>query len=168
MLEGGPENVTVQNVVSRARVSVGSFYARFTGRDQLLSHLRSEAAARDRDRWDRELESLTGEPGLEGRLRGLVGRLVSVDHDRSGSPRSTLNEVGASVLLECREEIRHPDPAAAVELGFAAVEGAVRHRPPGWSDARLGEELIRMWLAYLGHSAAGDTAKGGVDFFHVW
>lgn len=37
--EGGPEHLTVTGVARRAGVSVGSFYARFEGRDELLDHL---------------------------------------------------------------------------------------------------------------------------------
>lgn len=167
LAEGGPENVTIQNVVARARTSVGSFYARFAGRDELLKHLNSEAATRERERWEREFLRLSGEPNLEGRLRALVAQLVSRERDRPGSPGSAVAEAGARVLLECRSEIGHPDPVAAVELGFAAVGGAARHRPSGWSDARLSEELVRMWLAYLGQPSGRSDAEG-VDFFHVW
>ena len=50
--ERGRERLTVQEVVARARVSVGSFYARFAGREELLRYLDDELGSRERNRWD--------------------------------------------------------------------------------------------------------------------
>lgn len=171
MAEGGADSVTVQSVVARAHVSVGSFYARFAGRDELLRHLHTEAASRERTRWESELAGrLTGDVALEARVRAIVALLVSVGPEISAQTLARLHDTAANVLIERRREIRHPDPEAAIEMGYAAVRGAARHRPPGWTDERLNEELARMWLAYLGVGAneAASDKQDGVDYFHVW
>jgi AcrR family transcriptional regulator len=166
--ERGRDGVTVQDVVARARVSVGSFYARFAGREALLSYLDEELAARERGRWDGELGSRIGEDAsLEARIRAVVELLVSaaaVSHETHAHLRTA-----AANALRAGRGIRHPDPDAAFEIGYAATLGAVRHRPPGWSNERLADELVRMWLGYLGAGTnQADEQKGGVDFFSVW
>ena len=53
--EGGPDAVTVQAVVSRARSSVGSFYARFAGKEDLLEHLRERLRTSAESEWSDKL-----------------------------------------------------------------------------------------------------------------
>jgi AcrR family transcriptional regulator len=170
LAEGGPASVTVQAVVARARVSVGSFYARFKGRRDLLEHVLAEAGRREHSRWEAELEPIGDEGTLEQSVRAVIDLLLATPADASRAAHAELHHAAARVLLERRPEIRHPEPEAAIELGYAAVSGAVRLRPEGWTDERLKDELTRLWLAYLGRPNAGrgDDRQGGVDFFEVW
>jgi AcrR family transcriptional regulator len=170
LAEGGPASVTVQSVVARARVSVGSFYARFNGRQDLLDHVLAEAGRRERSRWEAELEPIRNRGTLQESVRAIIDLLLAAPANASQAAHAELHGTAAGVLLERRPEIQHPDPEAAIALGYAAVSGAVRHRPDGWTDERLKDELSRLWLAYLGRPSArpeGDE-RGGVDFFEVW
>lgn len=48
----GPDSVTVAQVVARARSSVGSFYARFQGKDELFLHLAEGLRREALERWE--------------------------------------------------------------------------------------------------------------------
>lgn len=169
--ERGREGLTVQEVVARSRVSVGAFYARFSGRDELLRYLDDDLAARERDRWAGELSRRAGaDAGLEARIRAVVGLLLGSSADLPGQSHEHLRAIAAGAVLGGDSgEILHPDPAAAVDLVYGATLGALRHRPTGWTDQRLADEVVRMWMGYLAGSGEVDgRGPGSVDFFDVW
>jgi AcrR family transcriptional regulator len=164
--QGGPANVTVQGVVARARVSVGSFYARFDSREDLLGHVLAEAARREQSRWESELGDEGARRSLEEGVRAVIDLVLATPASASPAAHAELHRTAARVLLERRGDIRHPNPDAAIELGYAAVSGAVAHRPEGWSDDRLKEELARLWLLYLGGAdSLRRDEQARVDFF---
>jgi hypothetical protein len=81
----------------------------------------------------------------------------------------------ADLLLERRDEIRHPDPDFAVRLGLAAVSGAVETGDPYTGDPFERERLVRegqkLLMGYL--TGRTETEEDGeeeedVDFFDVW
>jgi AcrR family transcriptional regulator len=162
--EKGPEGLTVQEVVARARTSVGSFYQRFSGREELLRHLEGTLAIEQRSRFEERLGSrISAELALPGRIDAIIALLlreptVTAEEDAARA------EVAVAAFLERRLEIRHPDPETAIRVGFAAVSGALREPPPGVDATRLVQELSRLWLWYL---RAGDAAPAP-DFFEVW
>ena len=81
--EGGAGAVTVQRVVRRSGSSVGSFYARFRGKDDLLAYLAHRIWTEATRRWDGAKASVAwGELELEGRVRHAVALLV--DAERGG------------------------------------------------------------------------------------
>lgn len=186
--EQGLDALTVQAVVARAGSSVGSFYARFAGRDELIRHLRDSLGTGAAARWDAALAGrVDPDAPLAARVRAVVE--LAVEGLRADDrPRRALAALGgegarvlerhraervAALLLERSAEIGHPDPGTAVRLGYAAVLGAAgtalapSDAEPG--DARLTDELVRLWLAYLG-ADGGDAVgePGDVDFFDVW
>ena len=55
--EQGVEATTVAQIVSRAGSSVGSFYARFSGKDELVHYLEEKVWSDARARWDGALAS---------------------------------------------------------------------------------------------------------------
>lgn len=165
----GLESLTVQDVVARARISVGSFYGRFSGREELLRYLDEELGAREQGRWEEALRDGQAGAGLEMRVRAIVELLLSSAADVSAETHERLRAAAAGALLAHRREIRHPDPESAVALGYAATLGAARHRPAAWPGDRLAGELARMWLGYLrGGATITEPPKGPVDFFNVW
>ena len=182
--ERGWDGLTVQDVVSLAGTSVGSFYARFSGKEDLLAYVEETVWSRARERWDEQISAQIRQGDLLGdRVRAVVEllleaqgsesvkRLGAVGRDAGGARAFDrhLRDTIAEVLIERSAEIRHPDPLAAIWLGHAAVTGAVRERPQGWEDGMLTEELARLWLSYLGHRESDDRGtESAVDFFHVW
>ena len=184
LAERGLDGLTVQDIVSRAGTSVGSFYGRFSGKEELLAYVEQDVWARATEQWDEQLSARIGQGDSLGERVGTLVQLL-VEAQQSDAVRH-LTMVGSNaeggrafgrhvrdtitrVLLERRAAIRHPDPEAAVWLGHAAVTGAVRERPEGWEDGPLVAELARLWSRYLGGGDADDRGdSGAVDFFQVW
>jgi AcrR family transcriptional regulator len=164
----GADGLTIQDVVTRARTSVGSFYQRFAGKDELLRHLVGAAAARDGARFDDALaERAPATLPLAARVDVVISLLM--EEPPGGASQSALGEAVVRALRSSHREIRHPDPDSAIRIGFAAVSGALRGPPPeGVAGRPLAQELTRLWMAYLG-GVEPDRGRGGaVDFFEVW
>jgi AcrR family transcriptional regulator len=181
--EGGPDAVTVQAVVSRAKSSVGSFYARFEHKDALLAYLRErvrESAAAEwtetvgREAWEASLAGTAAQavallldlrPGYEQRIR-TVDRLVTDGEDDALTHRA-LDELAAR-FLQRREEITHPNPELAVRIALGAVLGVGEHAASaGAVDAdALRTECVHLLLGYL--AGRPREATGSVEFFDVW
>jgi AcrR family transcriptional regulator len=183
------EEVTVAEIVQRARSSCGAFYARFPSKEALLPALY--------DAYSRSLPTETtvwsdpstwGECSLTVRVANMV-RFVIRDyratrlfmrplalyarqnpHAISPENRQLSSEkhrASCAYLLECRDEITHPDPERAVDLIAYFIPAIGREKilfgdaPHARSvqieDAALEEELIRMALAYLGGTPPAGT-----------
>jgi hypothetical protein len=79
-------------------------------------------------------------------------------------------------LQDRQDEMDHPNPGVAIELGYRAVVGGIREameqakEGEGPDDELLGTELARCYLAYLlGEGLADRLEKEGqVDFFDTW
>ena len=171
--EQGQEGLTVQDVVARARTSVGSFYQRFSGKEELLRHLEGALVAEARSRFEGELAAgVSAEASLGAAIDAVVSLLArepALDPALAAAAevdRARADAV-ARVLLERGHEIRHEHPEAAVRTGFAAVAGALRAPPAGVPRAELVRELGRLWRSYLGAGGGGEPEEA-VDFFEVW
>src|SRR5687767_4027133 len=132
--EGGPDAVTVQAVVARARSSVGSFYARFQGKEALLEHLRNHVRTAAETEWSETLEGSSWDaplhtvaaravdllldlrPRCDARIRAAEG-LGPADSESAELRRNALLELSKR-LLERRSEITHPDPELAVRIAL--------------------------------------------------
>jgi len=86
LVEGGPEALTVQELVRRADSSVGSFYARFDGRDTVLRYVQDRFWRRAAERWDAyfaDERARGGSPGAAlARFTRLLVRSTSADRER--------------------------------------------------------------------------------------
>lgn len=178
LAEEGADGVVVQGVVERAHATVGSFYARFSGKEDLLRHLEERVWADVKARWNASLaDSAWPRAGLEGCLervvdllrvslhvgeaerRGLAARAGGAERERDfdAHVRRTLRER----VLDHEDEIRHPDAVLAADVGLRAVTGVLRSAIPGPGPGPdpepLTRELVRLYLAYL---ASVDAAEG--------
>jgi AcrR family transcriptional regulator len=147
MEEVGVEGATVAAIVNRAGASVGSFYARFPGKEDLIRYLQDRVWTDARERWDQALaaEAWEGLP-MTSVVEGVVGlllRSLKADYQRRRALgwNRAMDPTGAelalsfhdhllstvtSLLLARRGEISHPDPEAAIPFGYRAVVGAIR------------------------------------------
>jgi AcrR family transcriptional regulator len=78
--EKGVEGAAVQEIVDRAGSSVGSFYARFDGKDDLVRFLQRRVWADATRRWDEGIAAGAWDDGRLGTVvEGLVALLVRVE-----------------------------------------------------------------------------------------
>jgi AcrR family transcriptional regulator len=186
--ERGLEGLSIPEVVRRAQSSTGSFYARFRDKNALLRAVEERFFGRlnelvgdlfDEARWretptaeivavcveemlrniDRHAQLVrafvfrsAGEPGFEAEIQGFRDSVVI------GFRR---------LLLDRRDEMRHPDPEFAIDLGlesaFAFMQGRILTggRPMLSSrrvdDETLKRELTRLFLGYIGIDPPGPT-----------
>ncbi len=144
------EEITVADIVRKARSSVGAFYARFSNKDALLAPLY--------DRYDDELSKK-----LDAQLRRSARKSTSLQqlalfsvttcvetyrqqrwlmralgfHSRMNpqaiseekrSRRTKLHRRWGQLFLKHRREIRHPDPESAVEFAVYFTAAAARDK----------------------------------------
>jgi len=187
----GPEGLTVQAIVERAGSSVGSFYARFGGKDDLLEYLGERVWREAAARWDETLGSRDWS-GLDLRqvVQGAVRLLEETGRSRASYLRALERAAGArehaylafhthvirgieELLLARSAEITHPDPSVGVRLGLRAVLTMVETAPetarrdPLTPDRRM-EEAAAMLMAYLAGEKRRSVGRKKVDFFDIW
>ena len=191
--EQGHKALTVQAVVDRADSSVGSFYARFSGKEDLLDYLGERLWDEALERWDGAIRSRNwSEIDLQHIAESSVGLLVDIGVSRAVYLRALDQAQGvngaaynrfrdrvlgdvAEILLTCRGEIPHSEPDLAVRLGLLAAEGMIQG-----DQAALGGPVPREIVAteaasvLLHYLTAGSPprapveASEKVDFFDIW
>lgn len=193
--EEGVQGVTVSAVVERAGSSVGSFYARFEGKEDLLYYLEERVWREARVRWEEARRGRSWDAlDLEGVVRSVVELLVRIHQEDAGTRRALgrdavgeslgeearrfhalLAEEVRDLLLLRRDSIRHPSPARAATVAYGWAVGGIREL------LRMGErggevldpdgvadEVTRGLVAYLSGSVEGPEEAGEVEFFDVW
>ncbi len=190
--EGGREALTVQAVVDRAGSSVGSFYARFRGKDDLLEYLGESVWHEAAERWDQAIaskdwRSLDLSQLAEGAARLLLeaershaaylkelGLTVGGKDDAYDAFRARLLEGLEGLFVFRRDSIDHIDPVFAVRVALRALLGIVSAKEgPAWQPPRerVVQECRQVLLSYLQPAAAGppeSSLRGQMDFFDVW
>ena len=162
--EQGHKALTVQTVVDRADSSVGSFYARFSGKEDLLDYLGERLWDEALERWDSAIRSRNwSEIDLQEIAESSVSLLVEMGVSRAVYLRALdqaqgMNGVAynrfrdrvlgdvAEILLTCQGEISHPEPDLAVRLGLLAAEGMIQG-----DQAALGGPGAALWHHFGPH-----------------
>lgn len=187
----GADGLTVQAIVARAGSSVGSFYARFSGKEDLLEYLGERVWREAASRWDEALvnQSWVG-LDVQDLVRGAVALLGRAGRSRTSYLKALDRTPGArddaylafhthvlrgieALLLERAQELAHAEPDVAVPLGLRAALAVLdAPDPPGRtpiSPERRVQEAQTILLSYLmGWSPDAGDASGQVDFFDVW
>lgn len=154
--EKGVEATSVHDIVDRARSSVGSFYARFEGKEALLQHLESRIWEGARERWDDAIAAREAEEWHEIDLPDLVDavvrllletyrvharqrRLLETRHAPAGAAEAAAafyRHVRAGIrtlFLSHADAIGHTDPSTAIDFSLVVVSGALREFHEGAS-----------------------------------
>ena len=177
--EKGWDGFTVQEVSRRAKVSVGSIYARAPSKEALILAVYDRAIAalqeeqrllRDEDTWEgltlaevvRRAVELTADLMLrhEPILRVVMNRAAvdPVIRERGAAQVRVLAEQWEELVLRHRGEIAHADPQLAVEMAFRLMFSTLARRVSLGSafgayrdldDPQLAAELARAVSAYL-------------------
>lgn len=172
---------TLAEIVDRAGLTVGAFYRRFPDKDALLHHLDERYFTEMHDRANVLLDPArwTGQP-LSAVFDALAREGVVLYSARRGLLRSLFLRARTDRVLQVsarrvnghfiarlqallgprRDELSHPDVAAAVPLAFRMFVGALRETvvfAEVWpseaspaSDEVLAKELARLLSSYLG------------------
>ena len=178
------EQITIQAIVRRARTSVGAFYTRFQNKEALLPALY--------DRYDatmpRTPEGFGLRPArdLAERVEQIVAKMIELFLARRGLLRAMslharahpetipaqtrecrrrLHRAIGDLVFEFHDEIDHPDPRLAIDLGLFMISATFRDKllfPEAPHAAavgaiapeRLGAEMARALLCYLRGSKA--------------
>jgi AcrR family transcriptional regulator len=186
LTESGRAALTVQAVAVRARSSIGSFYARFRGKEDFLSYLETRLRENEAARWAaRVQERPWGTRGLEGAIEHAVALLADEVRDRlrrdaalgtspevrRASTEALLEELEVRLLAH-RDEMAHPEPELMVRLGLAASVGlletgfleAAKRQAPEATIMREARSLLGTYLRHAERRPHGDP----VDFFETW
>jgi AcrR family transcriptional regulator len=185
---------TLAEIMERAGVTVGAFYRRFPDKDALLHHLDERFFAEMRDladelldarRWDgtsfsRIIPQVTTVAVPLYRMRRGLLRTLFIRARTDVKIQASARELHGRLLERLRTlaetrraEINHPNPVAAVELGFRVLIGALREtvifgevwpHDTGLTEEQLAHELARGYLGYLGitspvHIPRHDTSE---------
>lgn len=175
------EDITIGQILELSDVSAGSFYARFHRKEDVLPHLYAEysadlagrmAAYLDPRVWEgkelAERVQLLCKLAVENyrERRGLLRAVALLARSRPKQvAKSALRErddqyrAAGALLLQCRVEIRHPEPERAVPAGLLLVLAACRDKilfaeaphptSVALDDDQLAKELARALYAYL-------------------
>ena len=185
--EAGVEGTTVHAIVGRAGSSVGSFYARFGGKDALLAYLDERIWETAELRWteatsngawrERSIEQVIealahlyaeldlvhrqARDALAQALRGPdAGHSVATLHFRA-----RVRDDSRRLLLERRGAITHPKPDLAIETVCSTLEASARLLEPSAL-----EDLCSALVAHLVGRRPKPRPAGGeeVEFFDIW
>jgi AcrR family transcriptional regulator len=170
---------TLAEIMERAGVTVGAFYRRYPDKGALLRHLDErffgEMMARadvtlSPDRWPgagaREIidhfsvEAVEVYSSRRGLLRSVFLRARTDAVLQQSAYQVNSHFIGRlrALLLPLKDQMTHPDPERAIELGFMMTIGALRElvvfgevwpSPPA-ATAALAAEIGRMYSGYLG------------------
>jgi AcrR family transcriptional regulator len=173
LINDGPEELTIARVAEHAGVSVGGVYRRFTGKEQLIDAVKQALA----ERLEHGVATALEKAGTS--LEGVVGAMATALSDTLDESARLIPVILASgrtadppkeglrifiglrqrffdAAAPYREQIRHPDPDAALEMAFRSVIGAGAHRaavspwlPDGLTWQQWAREIAVMTAAYL-------------------
>jgi AcrR family transcriptional regulator len=171
---------TLAEIMDRAGVTVGAFYRRFPDKDALLHLLDNRFFCELHELAQTALSDAKWEgASVSDIVHGFTDTVVQLYRERRGLLRSlflrartdpvimqSAREVNGhyierlrTLLLARADQLRHPRPERAVELGFMILIGALRETVlfgEVWPnqqtvvDDGLANELARAYLAYLG------------------
>lgn len=148
----GADAVTVAAVVARARSSVGSFYARFAGKDELFRHLEARLWEEALDRWRGSGIAAPGRAHEASEvLKETVALLVHLE-EVDGALRRSLGAGGAPSEAQGRFLAGLTGDLAA-HLGVTGSQGDGR--------VQLGLRIVLAVLSALCPGVDGRAGDGG-------
>ena len=186
--EKGLGDASIPEIVRRAGSSVGGFYARFKDKNELIRALEERFLTQMEEKVERVADpEQWGEAAVPEIVAALVKELVTTARDHQNliaailatgarDPafleeglrfrRRVTQRVGA-LLLTRRDQLHHPEPEVAVDLGVqfafglmfeSVVFGGTWAGGRTLSDEQLEREIARSFLAYIGAApATGET-----------
>jgi AcrR family transcriptional regulator len=181
----GVEATTVGAIARRAGSSVGSFYARFDGKRDLLVYLDDRIWETIEQRWSEATSEGLADRSIEQLVLGLARLYADLDLMQRGARdaidwalrgpgdgpshvalriRARVRDDSARLLLRKRDEIVHSDPEVAVGTVCRTLEAAACRFEPAFL-----EDLCTALVSHLvGARPPPPTAGASVEFFDIW
>ena len=171
------DQVTVQQLVGRAGVSTGTFYARFGGKEAILHALHEQVLAEMEEAFGAMGTPANLEEAIAGHVSTLVRqlrrqrlRLTQIRRNVSPAARPVFEERSRAFQDRISARVRtafeagghrltHPQPGLAVTLALffaaaaareAVLEDGLKTWPVAIGDDILAREITRSCLGYLG------------------
>ncbi len=183
--QNGVEGTTVGAIARRAGSSVGSFYARFDGKGDLLLYLDEHIWETVEQRWSEALVDGLADRPIDQLVRGLarlyadlelvhrgaraaIGRALrgpgAGPSDAALRIRARVREDSKRLLLAKRDSVAHSDPALAVETVCRTLESAA-----GLFEPVFLEDLCAALVSHLvGERDSFPSSGERVEFFDIW
>jgi len=183
--QNGVEGTTVGAITRRAGSSVGSFYARFDGKSDLLRYLDERIWETVEQQWSEALaEGLTERP-INELVRGLAKLYADLDLVHRGARdaigralrgpgagpseaalriRARVREDSQRLLLAKQDAIVHSDATLAVETVCRTLETAASLFEPVFLD----DLCTALVLHLVGDRDSSRSSGANVEFFDIW
>ena len=183
--QDGVEATTVGAIARRAGSSVGSFYARFDGKSDLLAYLDERIWESVEQRWSEATAEGMADRSIEQLVRGFARLYADLDLVHRGARdaigralrgpgagpsdaafriRARVREDSVHLLLGKRDEMVHSDPDVAVGTVCRTLEASARSLEPAFL-----EDLCTALVSHLvGDRPTPPPAGVSVEFFDIW
>ena len=183
--QNGVEGTTVGAIARRAGSSVGSFYARFDGKSDLLRYLDEHIWETVEQQWSEALADGLMDRPIDELVRGLARLYADLDLVHRGARdaigrvlrgpgagpsdaalriRARVREDSQRLLLAKREAIAHSDAALAVETVCRTLETSASLLEPVFL-----EDLCAALVSHLvGDRGSSQSSGARVEFFDIW
>lgn len=183
--EQGVEGTTISAIVRRAGSSVGSFYARFQGKDDLLLYLDESIWESAAERWNKATEGSWGDRAIPEVVGGLAKLYAEIELMHRGARdalaqalrgpgagpsqaaltfRAKVLEDSRRFLLDRRAAINHPTPDLAVEMTCRSLEACAL----SLDRAVMSDLCVALVRHLTGDRAAAPPSDKDVEFFDIW
>ena len=183
--QNGVEGTTVGAIVRRAGSSVGSFYARFEGKRDLLVYLDEYIWETVDQQWSEATAEGLSEHSIDQLVRGLARFYADLDlvhreardaisralrgptagpSDAALRIRARVREDSARLLLAKGDAVVHENPELAVETVCQTLEASARLFEP----ASLEDLCVAMVSHLLGDRPPPAAAEESMEFFDIW
>jgi AcrR family transcriptional regulator len=183
--QDGVEATTVGAIVRRAGSSVGSFYARFDGKSDLLTYLDERIWESVERRWSEATAKGMAGRSIQQLVQGFARLYADLDLVQRGARdaigrslrgpgagpsdaalriRARVREDSVHLLLGKRDDMVHSDPEVAVGTVCRTLEALARSLEPA-----LLEDLCTALVSHLvGDRPAPPPPPASVEFFDIW
>ena len=185
--QNGVEGTTVGAIARRAGSSVGSFYARFDGKSDLLRYLDEHIWETVEQQWSEALADGLMDRPIDQLVRGLARLYADLDLVHRGARdaigrelrgpgagagpsdaalriRARVREDSQRLLLAQRDAIVHSDAALAVETVCQTLETSASLLEPVFL-----EDLCAALVSHLAGDRGSSQSSGArVEFFDIW
>lgn len=166
----GPDALTVTRIAKKAKSSVGSFYARFDGKEDLVRYVGEHALGEASTAWEELVGGLGTSPDTEEACDTLVRGLGEILTQGAALPlvlldgleeteRSRMRRFEDEVASGLREFAGNDVGARVASMALTGVLSQAARDLGNEGRERLTDELVRLVAGYFGAPVPGTAAS---------